>query len=147
MTRQQFYDLHRIARREGIGGKELWEACLRATNCVGDSFPIRAMALHKAVESAIKPPANMQQELRRNVLNHFGTKNPWRGGQRSGAAYRIARRTDDLRAKLRQQGRLEVEAGNWATGRILPKPSHRLQNTSPEETKTLLYAKHGKLVA
>lgn len=116
--RQNFATLYRMARRDKLHGRELH---LAAIELIGEGL---AGLLYYAVERALRPTADMRRELRRTVLNGFGSKNAWTGkGLRSlstPAGHQLAHQTATLRKRLQDAGRLDLDAGGWATGEIRP---------------------------
>lgn len=119
MNKEQFKAAYRLARMGVRMAQPLHVECKAIMG--GDRWS--AHHLFIAVQRAMAPVGDMRQELRRKVLNGWGSKNAWSGkgilSLRTASGYRLANQAQDLRNRLKAQGRLQVDEGNWATGEIL----------------------------
>lgn len=114
-----YREARRIAREPGDGAAR-WRVICGELGLEESSFDLRALAIQKALEARFSPPRyTWRQELARTVLNNWGTNNPHRVTRPAGR-FAYGRRAQELRDRLKAQGRLERDAGGWAVG-VIPR--------------------------
>ena len=123
--RDRFRALYSAARRDRLAPEQVCEMALAMTGepCEMWRYP-KACRLTDAVMCARAPIPVLRTNLRRTVLNRWGSRYGLRSPSMTSPRFEIWRRhtatADRLRKSLGDAGRLGLDAGGWATGEVWP---------------------------